>query len=1022
MPAMSRLILSIVLLTLAWPLQAVVFVSEYVEGSSLNKGIELFNNDDVPFDLADAGCELRGYQNGNASVGWTVPLTGSIPATGVYVIAHPGASFGGDQTGDLQFNGNDAVALACGGALVDVIGQIGFDPGSAWGSGSTSTQDNTLRRKINVCSPDNNGADPFDPAVEWEGFGQDEFTGLGAHTANCGPDITPPTIVAVTPSTTGPTASTTLSFTVLFSEAVNDFDDPSDVTVNHSGTSNNGVSFTTNSSSSYSVTVNDISGAGTLSLTVNSGAVVDGAGNPNGDTLTSDPVIIDPDAGTGLPLGLLISEIVITPDAAEFVEIVNTGKDVIDLSDVYLTDATFAGGGVYYYQIVQGGGGGGGFGDFHARFPDGATIAPGVRQTIALGGSSAFESAYGISPDYELYEDGGPDGIPDMREAFPGSINGQGDLSDGINNGEVLILYYWDGQSDLVADLDYVLWGDKAEAVDKTGVSIDGPDADVNASTYLPDTSIAQQSVIDVSEHATGSSWQRVALDEGSESTVGGNGLDGDDESSEPFRLTWGEGAPTPGAAAGQDVVPPGPYVLINEVNAIAAVSYEFVELFDGGVGQTSLSGLALVFYDSGLQSYAAIDLDGLTTSPAGYLVAGGIAISPDVFLPVPLDDGAAAVALVIGDGSDFPVGTPLDTTAVIDAIVYDSGQADVAGLLDLLEPREPQVNENQEGNAASDSLQRCPNGAGGQRRTSTYVPTSPTPGWPNTTCPLGEYYANVDPSSAASLRVTLHDTIDDHQWFPYTDSATDTWDILELADEDPNDSSRILTIYQNSTFAKVGGGNSNYNREHTWPRSYGLGQTGTQFNTAATDTHNLRLSNIDYNGDRGNKPFASCDPASNAQCNELGTVFNDGVGGLGGPYPGDSNWTTVATDGNQGSWEVWNDRRGDIARTMFYMDIRYEGGTHGGTGFQEPDLVLTNDRNLIQTTGGGTAYMGLLNVLLEWHEQDPVDDRERARNEVIYFVQGNRNPFVDHPEWADCLWKDICAAADQIFNDAFEN
>ena len=268
---MPRLILSFLLLILAWPLHAVVFVSEYVEGSSLNKGIELFNSDAVAFDLAGAGCELRGYQNGSASVGWTVPLTGSIPATGVYVIAHPDADFGGDQTGNLQFNGDDAVAIACNGSLVDVIGQIGFDPGSAWGSGSTSTANNTLRRKTAVCSADDNGADAFDPALEWDGFGQDEFSGLGTHTANCGPDITPPTIVAVTPSTTGPTPATTLSFTVLFSEAVSDFDDLSDVTVNHSGTSNSGISFTPNSPSSYSVIVDNISGTGTLSLTVNSG-------------------------------------------------------------------------------------------------------------------------------------------------------------------------------------------------------------------------------------------------------------------------------------------------------------------------------------------------------------------------------------------------------------------------------------------------------------------------------------------------------------------------------------------------------------------------------------------------------------------------------------------------------------------------------------------------------------------------------------------------------------------------------
>ena len=1017
-----RLIIAAFLLLSALPAQALVFISEYVEGSAFNKGVELYNSDAVPFDLAAADCGLRGYQNGSASVGWTVTLTGSVSAGGTYLIANSDASFAAsaDVTGGVDFNGDDAVEFFCDGAAVDIIGQIGFDPGSEWGTGDVSTQNNTIRRRIDVCTPDADGTDAFDPAIEWDGFPNDTFDGLGSHTANCGDDITPPAINSVTPSTTGPTAAPSIDFSVIFSEAITGFEDPADVTVNTSGTSFVGVSFTANSASSHTVTVDGISGTGTLSLTVNAGSVIDGAGNPNVDTLTSTDVLIDPNAGAGQPIGLLLSEIVVGPTSAEFVEIINTSAEAIDLSDVYLTDATFAGGDVYYYQIVQGAGGGGGFGDFHARFPVGATIAAGARQTVAIAGSIGFEAAYGIAPDYELFEDGAADGIPDMREAFVGSINGQGGLSGGINNGEVLVLYTWDGQTDLVSDLDYALWGDKVEAVDKTGASIDGPDADATTSTYLPDTAIAQQAVIDPSEHPDGSSWQRVALDEGSEIAAGGNGIEGNDEMSEPFRLTWGMGAATPGTAPGMDVQPPGPSVLINEINAVAAVDEDFLELFDGGVGQTNLSGLTLVFYNDGLVSYAALDLDGLATSAQGYLLVGESATSPDLLLPLELNDGAAAVALVIGDGSDFPDGTPLGADGVIDAVVYDSGQADMAGLLALLEAGQPQVDENANTTAGSDSLQRCPNGSGGPRRTETYAPAAPTPGFPNANCPIGDYYAGVDKSSAAALRASLHEIIDDHLWYPYSAGTTDTWNILELADEDPNDSTRILAVYENETYPKQGGGNSFYNREHTWPRSIGLGDTQTDLNTAATDAHNLRLSNIDYNSDRGSKPFASCNPGLQPDCSERVTVFNDGVGGMGGGYPGDSNWTT-SNDGNQGSWEAWEDRRGDIARTMFYMAIRYEGGIHGSTGFPEPDLVLTNDRNLIQSTTGGTAYMGLLDVLRVWHAQDPVDNKELERNNIVFNFQGNRNPFVDNPDWVDCIWSDVCTQADAIFGDRFE-
>ncbi len=244
---------------------------------------------------------------------------------------------------------------------------------------------------------------------------------------------------------------------------------------------------------------------------------------------------------------LLISEIVVTPTDGEFVEIFNPTDAAIDLSDVYLTDATYAPGGSFYYNIVTGNlgiAGGGGFGDFHARFPDGAMIAPHEYQTVAIAGSGLFFSAYAAEPTYELYEDDpSPDGIPDMREALPGSINSQGGLTNG---GEVVILYRWNGASDLVQDLDYVLWGDKEEAVDKTGVAIDGPDPDSTATTYFNDTAIANQDVNSVASHLIGESFTRVDKDEGTETMVSGNGITGHDETSENLSSTFADLAVTP--------------------------------------------------------------------------------------------------------------------------------------------------------------------------------------------------------------------------------------------------------------------------------------------------------------------------------------------------------------------------------------------------------------------------------------------------------------------------------------------
>ncbi len=268
-------------------------------------------------------------------------------------------------------------------------------------------------------------------------------------------------------------------------------------------------------------------------------------------------------------------------------------------------------------------------------------------------------------------------------------------------------------------------------------------------------------------------------------------------------------------------------------------------------------------------------------------------------------------------------------------------------------------------------------------------------------------YYASVDASSSATLRPTLHAVIDDHTRYPYTSSATDTWNILEMADQDPTGGSNILDVYRNASYPKVGGGNNNYNREHTWPSSYGFPNDGGT-NYPYTDCHHLFLCNSSYNSSRGNKPYRDC----GAGCSEKVTLFNAGVGGGSGTYPGNSDWTSGS--GTTGTWETWSDRRGDVARAIMYLDVRYEGGLHGVTGAVEPDLILTDNESLIASSNTGsnqsTAYMGLKSTLLAWHLADPVSNVERDRNDIVGAFQGNRNPFIDHPEWAECLFGSTCS------------
>ncbi|MDQ0893942.1 ExeM/NucH family extracellular endonuclease [Agromyces ramosus] len=172
-----------------------LIISEVIEGTSNNKAIEIANATGAAVDLTAGGYAVKIYFNGATTAGLTIPLTGTVAAGEVHVLAQSAAGPAilavADQTnGAGWFNGDDALVLMRGAVIVDSFGQVGVDPGTEWGTGLTSTADNTLRRAATVCAGDTVTNDAFDPAAEWVGFATDTFDGLGAHTATCG-DVDP---------------------------------------------------------------------------------------------------------------------------------------------------------------------------------------------------------------------------------------------------------------------------------------------------------------------------------------------------------------------------------------------------------------------------------------------------------------------------------------------------------------------------------------------------------------------------------------------------------------------------------------------------------------------------------------------------------------------------------------------------------------------------------------------------------------------------------------------------------------
>ncbi|CAM2005440.1 endonuclease I family protein [Acanthopleuribacter pedis] len=486
--------------------------------------------------------------------------------------------------------------------------------------------------------------------------------------------------------------------------------------------------------------------------------------------------------------------------------------------------------------------------------------------------------------------------------------------------------------------------------------------------------------------------------------------------------LVDGEAANTPGLVnsltAPPPPPPPAPVISEFVLDHTGSDTMEFVEIF--GVAESDYSAFRILIIDGDATGGDPGNIMNVITPG----VANNSAVWASQFTSEQFSDGS--VTLMIVEGFQGAVDTDLDTdndgtvdvevwTASHDAVAVRHNQGDVVYAQVVLEAgfgggqTAPGGASRYPYYADTDSVNDwLPNDFDGNGFVDfpgslTDGETINTPGRVNR---VGEtaYYRGLSTAlGQTGLRDAVNALIDDHIYFPYTDGGTDTWDILEDADQDPDNSSQVISIYRNATYTKVGGGNNDYNREHTWPSSYGF-TDNIPLAYPYTDAHHLRIANASYNSSRSNTPFGDC----SAGCNELPTEFNAGRGGQGGGFPGDSNWSDNGSD----IFQVWNARKGDVARSLLYLDVRYNGGQHVVTGGNEPNLILTDNLSLVQTMGSNTtgdAYMGRLSVLLQWHMDDPVDEDERRRNEVVYSYQGNRNPFVDHPEWADCIFNDAC-------------
>ena len=181
--------LALVIASLSAPASADLIISEYIEGSSNNKAIELYNNSSSPLTLDQYSLSL--YVNGKTTIQSTLDLSGTLAANSTFVVVNSSSNDALKEKADLEhgvanFNGDDALVLMQGSTVVDSFGQRGVDPGSFWSEGAVQTQNKTLRRKDSITAGRTTPDAEFNPSEEWVQFDQDDFDGLGSHAGNGG--------------------------------------------------------------------------------------------------------------------------------------------------------------------------------------------------------------------------------------------------------------------------------------------------------------------------------------------------------------------------------------------------------------------------------------------------------------------------------------------------------------------------------------------------------------------------------------------------------------------------------------------------------------------------------------------------------------------------------------------------------------------------------------------------------------------------------------------------------------------
>lgn len=262
------------------------------------------------------------------------------------------------------------------------------------------------------------------------------------------------------------------------------------------------------------------------------------------------------------------------------------------------------------------------------------------------------------------------------------------------------------------------------------------------------------------------------------------------------------------------------------------------------------------------------------------------------------------------------------------------------------------------------------------------------------------DYYSSAEGKSGYELKTALYQIIKDHNsqsynslWthFQKTDKKSDN-SVWDMYSDIPGGTPAYVYTFISDQCGNYSGEGSCYNREHSWPKSW--------FDDASpmyTDLFHLYPTDGYVNSKRSNFPFGEVDSPTWTSTN-------------------DSKVGSNSTEGYSSTvFEPIDEYKGDFARSYFYMATRYEnviGSWVSNLGASE----------ILDGTSNHVFKDWQLNLLLKWHKQDPVSQKEISRNNEVYTIQKNRNPFIDHPEYASQIWDSSSSLVVTLLFEDFEN